>query len=227
MTDAPKKGITRPRDSEEAPEPCPSSKAARLRARKAARAAKRERVLHHTVSLEPPRLTYTAMRGEPAGEYVLVADAATAREAMRCTDAWKTIAVDCEGERLGRAGTLSLVQVATPDSRVYLFDVHDAAVRDAVLDAGLRRVLESRKVTKLMHDCRRDSDALWHIAHTRLSGVLDTQIGHAIVTRATAGHVPLPTGLASILKFVSSFPPPSLLGRQRLGMFGHLRVVCS
>lgn len=208
MTDAHKSGVARPRD---APDTCPNpktprtdgapSRAERRKARKAARAAKRERVLHHTVSLEPPRLTYTAMRAAPAGQYVLVDDAATARDAVRCIDAWKTVAVDCEGERLGRAGTLSLVQVATPDNRVYLFDVHDAAVRETVLDAGLRRVLESRKVTKFMHDCRGDSDALWHIAHTRLCGVLDTQVGHAIVSRVTSRHVPLPARLSSLLRF--------------------------
>lgn len=208
MTEATKTGVTRPRETTDASpstktprtEDAPS-RAERRKARKAAQAARRERVLHHTVSLEPPRLTYTAMRAAPAGQYVLITDAAMARDAVRCIDAWKTLAVDCEGERLGRAGTLSLVQVATPDSRVYLFDVHDAALREAVLDAGLRRVLESRKVTKYMHDCRGDSDALWHIAHTRLCGVLDTQVGHAIVSRIDSGHVPLPARLSSLLRF--------------------------
>ena len=212
MTDAQKSGIARPRDTSDSQDACPNPKTQRTdsapsrkerrKAHKSARAAKRDRVLHHVVSLEPPRLTYTAMRAAPVGEYVFIADAASARDAVRCIDAWKTIAVDCEGERLGRAGTLSLVQVATPDNHVYLFDMHDATLRETVLEAGLRRVLESRKITKYMHDCRGDSDALWHIAHTRLCGVLDTQIGHAIVTRINTGHVPLPTGLSTLLKFV-------------------------
>lgn len=140
------------------------------------------------------------MRGGVEGQYVVVDDEVKCRDALRYVNAYKCVAVDCEGGNLGRAGTLCLVQVATPDHKAYLFDVADDGRRRAFFDMGLRRVLESRKVTKLMHDCRRDSDALWHHAQTKLSNVLDTQVAHAVVAHRKGRRVPLPAGLSAVLQ---------------------------
>lgn len=154
------------------------------------------------VSLEPPRLTFTDVKTVQGGKYVFVSDEKTCRDAMRNVNAWKTVAVDCEGDNLGRDGTLSLIQVATPDHKAYLFDVHTPELCKMVMDAGLRMVLQSRKVMKYMHDCRRDSDALFRHAQTKLHNVLDTQIAHAVLCREEKKPAPLPVGLGAILKFV-------------------------
>ena len=155
----------------------------------------------YSVPLEPPKLTFTEMK-TVEGRYVFIDEEKTCRDALRNINAWKTIAVDCEGENLGRAGTLSLIQVATPDHKAYIFDVHTPELCKSAMDGGLRKVLESRKILKYMHDCRRDSDALWHLAQTKLHNVLDTQIAHAVLTRSEKKPVPLPVGLGAVLKFV-------------------------
>lgn len=83
------------------------------------------------------------------------------------------LAMDCEGVDLGRSGQLCLVQLSTP-KRSFLFDVHDVP-RDAEMVSFLRNVLESEYVIKIIHDCKMDSDALFHILDITLTNVHDTQ----------------------------------------------------
>jgi exonuclease 3'-5' domain-containing protein 1 len=66
----------------------------------------------------------------------------------------EVIAVDCEGVNLSREGELCLVQIGT-ESKVYLVDVleHGRALFE---EGGLRALLESTKVRKVLHDCRYD-----------------------------------------------------------------------
>ena len=152
---------------------------------------------------EPPLLSFKSVDTVPGSMYVFVDDERTCRDALRNINAWKNVAVDCEGGNLGRDGTLSLIQVATPDHKAYIFDVHTPELRNMIMDSGLRKVLESRKILKYMHDCRRDSDALWHHAQTKLHNVLDTQIAHAVLLHMEKKLVSLPVGLGAILKFVN------------------------
>jgi len=73
------------------------------------------------------------------------------------------IAVDCEGKvyvsllrksygeegvSLSRTGRLTLLQVATPDCRVYLFDVLSMGV-DLFEKGGLKRILEDTAIIKV------------------------------------------------------------------------------
>lgn len=52
-----------------------------------------------------------------------------------------------------------------------------------------------------MHDCRNDSDALFHLAGVKLANVWDTQIAYAVVQRQqNAGQTPLPVGLNTLLR---------------------------
>ena len=192
----------------------PANKAPRTEEKKKTKLSKQEKIRRKKleklerirakggVSLEPPKLTFSDVKTVQGGKYVFVGDEKTCRDALRNVNAWKTLAVDCEGGNLGRDGTLSLIQVATPDNRAYLFDVHTPELCKMVMDAGLRKVLQSRNVLKYMHDCRRDSDALWHHAQTKLHNVLDTQIAHAVLCREEKKPAPLPAGLSAILKFV-------------------------
>eukprot|EP01112_Ceratiomyxa_fruticulosa_P008469 TRINITY_DN2194_c0_g1_i4.p1 TRINITY_DN2194_c0_g1~~TRINITY_DN2194_c0_g1_i4.p1 ORF type:complete len:322 (+),score=79.59 TRINITY_DN2194_c0_g1_i4:557-1522(+) len=83
------------------------------------------------------------------------------------------IAVDCEGVNLGREGTLCLVQVAT-SKKAYLFDIIEGGSR--LFDHGLREILESDKILKVFHDCRLDSDALFHEHKVKMAKVFDTQV---------------------------------------------------
>ena len=89
------------------------------------------------------------------------------------------VAVDCEGVRLGRFGRLSLMQIADESGNVSLID----AKGDGVI-AGLRPVLTSKDVLKVMHDCREDAASLYH-QHDgiRLGGVLDTQVASIMLQK--------------------------------------------
>lgn len=84
----------------------------------------------------------------------------------------KVICLDCEGVRLGRDGSLCLIQIATP-LHVVIFDI--TCLGASVFDAGLRAILENPNVLKIFHDVRCDSDALFHLHQTTLCNVFDTQ----------------------------------------------------
>jgi hypothetical protein len=49
-------------------------------------------------------------------------------------------------------------------------------LRTEIFDQGIREVLEDTSILKLMFDCRRDSDALWHIFKVKLANVMDIQL---------------------------------------------------
>ncbi|XP_071177763.1 piRNA biogenesis protein EXD1-like [Mytilus edulis] len=83
------------------------------------------------------------------------------------------IAFDCEGERLSRFGSVTMVNIGTRDM-VYLIDV--LKIRGNVFDDGLRSILENNTIEKLMFDCREDADALFHLHKINLNGVLDVQL---------------------------------------------------
>lgn len=124
--------------------------------------------------------------------------------AMQAISRCSELAVDCEGVRLSRKGALTLIQVAT-QQQVYLFDV--AVLGARVFDGAspLRRVLEDKHVVKLMFDCRRDSDALFHQFGVRLAGVIDVQLEVVAARRAHGGTSPRLPGLASAARqYISS-----------------------
>ena len=95
------------------------------------------------------------------------------REIKDSVSRGETLAVDCEGDCLSRKGTLQLLSVATRNT-VFLFDI--VALKHAPFERGLRAVLESCDVKKLMFDCRGDADALLHQFNVKLQGVLDVQL---------------------------------------------------
>jgi exonuclease 3'-5' domain-containing protein 1 len=71
--------------------------------------------------------------------------------------------------------------VATP-KKVYLFDVLKGGER-LFFDRGLRYLLESNKIIKIMHDCRKDSEALYFQYDVTLRGVWDSQIAYAVLSQ--------------------------------------------
>jgi exonuclease 3'-5' domain-containing protein 1 len=83
------------------------------------------------------------------------------------------IAVDCEGVALGRNGKMCLLQIATAVN-IFLFDVQ--ALGASLFSNGLKPILEYHAPSKIFYDCRRDSDALFHLFGIRLKGVLDAAL---------------------------------------------------
>ena len=85
------------------------------------------------------------------------------------------LAFDCEGVDLGRGGKLTLIQLMAKDDKILIFDV--LALGESVFqNTGLREILESKEIRKVMFDCRGDSDSLWEEYKVKLTNVLDMQL---------------------------------------------------
>ena len=136
-------------------------------------------------------------------EYVLIDTADACREALAVLKRSPVIAVDCEGRSLSRNGTLAMVQVSNERNQCFLFDLVPGDNFAVFLDLGLRALLESTDVMKVMHDCRCDADALSHLAHVTLHNVVDTQIAHALREISAQNSLPFPVGYSKLVQFVT------------------------
>ncbi|XP_057473097.1 uncharacterized protein LOC130761593 isoform X2 [Actinidia eriantha] len=87
------------------------------------------------------------------------------------------IGFDCEGVDLCRYGTLCIMQLAFPDA-VYLVD---AIQGGKGLISACKPALESSYITKVIHDCKRDSEALYFQFGIKLHNVVDTQIAYYLI----------------------------------------------
>ncbi|XP_075522467.1 uncharacterized protein LOC142555472 [Primulina tabacum] len=87
------------------------------------------------------------------------------------------IGFDCEGVDLCRNGTLCIMQLAFSDA-IYLVDAIEGG--DTLVKA-CKPALESSYVTKVIHDCKRDSEALFFQFGIRLNNVVDTQIAYSLI----------------------------------------------
>lgn len=126
---------------------------------------------------------------------------------------YRLLAIDCEGVNLGRKGSLCLIQIATA-KHIFIFDI--TASGSKMFENGLKTILEnssnsvdsspaspSRARTMIWHDCRQDSDALFHLFNVRLGRVFDAQTAHAILLQARGVPAPelelFPIGLNALL----------------------------
>ncbi|XP_044472258.1 uncharacterized protein LOC123200935 isoform X1 [Mangifera indica] len=87
------------------------------------------------------------------------------------------IGFDCEGVDLCRTGRLCIMQLAFPDA-IYLVD---AIQGGKTLINACKPALESSYITKVIHDCKRDSEALNFQFGIKLHNVVDTQIAYSLI----------------------------------------------
>ncbi|EPS60526.1 hypothetical protein M569_14277, partial [Genlisea aurea] len=87
------------------------------------------------------------------------------------------IGLDCEGVDLSRHGTLCIIQLAFTDA-IYLVDAIEGG---AGLIHACKPALESSHVTKVIHDCKRDSEALFFQFGIKLHNVVDTQVAYSLI----------------------------------------------
>ncbi|XP_030749051.1 uncharacterized protein LOC115877101 [Sitophilus oryzae] len=95
------------------------------------------------------------------------------------------VGFDCEGINLGVKGQLTLAQIATMTGFAYVFDLISCP---EMIQAGLKRILESTDVIKVVHDCRNDSVNLFRQFNITLNCVFDTQAAHAVLTYQESGR---------------------------------------
>jgi len=108
------------------------------------------------------------------------------------------VALDSEGVGLARTGKICLIQVATP-KKVYLFDVLKGGKR-LFVENGLKTLLESPKVIKIVHDCRRDNEALFYQFAIKMKGVWDSQVAYAVMSQLKGFKTPYPISLNTLLR---------------------------
>jgi ribonuclease D len=107
-----------------------------------------------------------------------------------------TLALGCEGVEAGiPGGTLTVVQLASPDICL-LFDIvdlqHDSHMHPHPPHPALvmlKRILESKAVTKIIHDCKWASHALSKQCNITLTNVHDTSAWHSVLTAGDAIHL--------------------------------------
>ncbi|CAM6036685.1 unnamed protein product [Sphagnum compactum] len=87
------------------------------------------------------------------------------------------IGFDCEGVSLARNGRLCIMQLAFEDA-VYIVDAVQGG--NALMQA-CKPAMESPYVTKVCHDCKRDSEALYFQYGIKLNNVFDTQIAYSLL----------------------------------------------
>ena len=98
----------------------------------------------------------------------------SAEEAIwKCTLETEVLAVKCEGKKLSRRGTLSILTIATR-KQVFIIDV--LKLDALVFENEIGKILENKSIKKIMFDCKESADALWHIFNIRLSGIMDEQL---------------------------------------------------
>ncbi len=102
------------------------------------------------------------------------------QKATKALEGKTQVALDLEGVDLGRHGTTCILQLATEDT-CFLFDVLGKEKTDPMI-VFLKEILESDTVVKIIHDCRMDSDALWHHYGIALKNVHDTSAWHHSIT---------------------------------------------
>ena len=103
------------------------------------------------------------------------------------------LAIDLEGHDLGRNDTISVLQmyVSALDT-VYLLDIFVMGA-PAFFTPGIHsgktfaNILENTQFVKLLYDCRRDNDALYHLFGVSMAGVVDLQLAD-IATRERANE---------------------------------------
>ncbi|KAN0055588.1 hypothetical protein ACTA71_008704 [Dictyostelium dimigraforme] len=103
----------------------------------------------------------------------------------------KLIGLDIEAIEMGKKGDISLVQISIPSGRIFIFDIILMGGNQTPFKYGLKEILESKKILKIVHDCRRDSEVLFHRYQVQLDHIYDVQIAHALVQKKVQGNVPI------------------------------------
>uniref|UniRef100_A0A023GBL7 Putative deddy 3'-5' exonuclease domain of egalitarian n=1 Tax=Amblyomma triste TaxID=251400 RepID=A0A023GBL7_AMBTT len=90
----------------------------------------------------------------------------------------QSISIGYEGTKVGRHGFLSVLVAAT-SSKVHIFDVF--ALKEELFSHGLKEILESKDIQKVIHGCRHLSDSLYHQYQVSLDNVFDTMVADIIL----------------------------------------------
>ncbi|XP_028177446.1 piRNA biogenesis protein EXD1-like [Ostrinia furnacalis] len=108
-------------------------------------------------------------------------------EAMDDLLSYDYIGLSTDGANMGRKCKMPFVVLSTPQ-QIYIFDTQ--VMQYHAFDAGLKKMLEGKSPKKIVHDCRKISDSLYHKHNVKLNSVFDTQVGDLIISKNKNGCLP-------------------------------------
>nr|CAD7412991.1 unnamed protein product [Timema poppensis] len=121
------------------------------------------------------------------------------------------IALDYDGAENGRRSDIRLLIIASP-KKIFLFDI--LTMGSAAFDSGLRKILETPNVKKIVHDCKNIGDSLQHKYDVTLNNVFDTQAVAFLVEKEMTGQeAKFTKSLAQTLKDVLHMPKDLIFER--------------
>lgn len=89
------------------------------------------------------------------------------------------VAFDCEGVNLCRLGSVEIVSICLSTSEVFLIDFGKDKCPKIV--EAVKDLFECSTLTKIIHDCRMDCDALYHKHGIKVNNVHDTSAFHDFI----------------------------------------------
>ncbi|XP_030765326.1 piRNA biogenesis protein EXD1-like [Sitophilus oryzae] len=116
----------------------------------------------------------------------------------------QAIGLDCEGVNLGERGDITLIQLIT-EEQIYIFDVQ---VCPAIIENGIKDILENNNIIKVMQACRNDVLNLFCQFQVQLNCVFDTQVAHGVITKQNGGSGDFTAGLNRIFEYYGVPPNP-------------------
>eukprot|EP01064_Diplonema_japonicum_P003280 TRINITY_DN1212_c5_g1_i1.p1 TRINITY_DN1212_c5_g1~~TRINITY_DN1212_c5_g1_i1.p1 ORF type:complete len:301 (+),score=28.02 TRINITY_DN1212_c5_g1_i1:64-966(+) len=110
--------------------------------------------------------------------YKLIDSAEDLRGAIADVKGANRIALDCEGIRMSREGTLELVQIGIEGKEeVLIVDIRTVGTEGSQV---LQELFEDANVEVLMWDCRRDCDVLKHFLGMDVNNIVDLQLADTL-----------------------------------------------
>lgn len=94
-------------------------------------------------------------------------------EALDDLNSYSYVGLSTDGANMGRKCKLPFLVLSTPQ-QIYIFDTQ--VMQYHAFDAGLKNLLESESPKKIVHDCRKMSDCLFHKHNVKMNSVFDTQV---------------------------------------------------
>lgn len=94
-------------------------------------------------------------------------------KALHDLNQFEYVAMSADGANMGRKCKMPFLVLSTPNN-IYIFDIQ--VMQFHAFEAGLKKLLESDTPKKILHDCRKISDCLYHRHNVQLNSVFDTQV---------------------------------------------------
>lgn len=152
-----------------------------------------------------------------AAAKAVVSTEASLNQLLRHLAGERLLCVDCEGADLSKGswrngqqleagpdmvlpplhGRLCLLQLSTMAGESFAVDILELG--DQAFETGLRAILESEEVVKVVHDFRQDADALWHQFRIHARGLFDCQLCDVLVRRLRGLRTTYVQGSAKLL----------------------------